>query len=147
MMIMKHRHIYHCRVVNVELLPGRNMDRPGTSLAIKKLIHDPHIGKRSPHHHLIVPAAATIGAEVLGLHTILEQILGRRCALGDLPRVGYVVCGDAVPKVEQAVGYSTAAATISICARVDHKLPNNQFKKNLLCAQLQKTSIMPYHFL
>lgn len=97
-------HIYHCGIKDIELLPGRNMDRPGTSLAIKKLVHDPHVGKRSPHHDLIVPTAATIGAEVLGLNAVLKQILGRRGALGDLPRVGDVVRGDSVPKVEQAVG-------------------------------------------
>lgn len=96
--------IYHCRVKDAELLPGRNNDRPGTSLAIQKLVHDPHVGKRSPHHHLVVATAATIGAEVLGVHVMLEQILGRRGALGDLPRIGNVVRGDAVAKVEQAVG-------------------------------------------
>ena len=98
------KHIYHCHVVNIELLPSRNMDRPGTSLATQKLVHDPHVGKSSPHHHLVVATAAAVGAEVLGVHAMLEQILGRRGALGDLPRVGNVVRGDAVPKVEQAVG-------------------------------------------
>lgn len=96
---------YHGGVEDVELLPGGDMDRPWPSLPVQELVDDPHVGKGSPHDDLVVAPTAAIGAEVLGLDAALAQVFRCRCAVRDLPRVGDVVSGDAVAKVEQAVGF------------------------------------------